>query len=139
MKTHVDAADARPAGKAGECFYCHRNIGEEHTWECVIPEKRVRLRVTLEYETGVPRSWTPYEIESRRNDQCIGNCAQEIQAFIDEKPGECNICQTASVQLVRLVDWETPTIKPEFLCSNCDGAPDGGHTGDIWCIHYEDK
>ena len=33
--------------------------------------------------------------------------------------------------------WETPTMKEDHACSNCDGAPDGGHTSDILCSHWE--
>lgn len=43
------------------------------------------------------------------------------------------------ISYISLPEWKTPTIKAEFICSNCDGAPDGGHTSDIYCIHYEDK
>jgi hypothetical protein len=40
--------------------------------------------------------------------------------------------------------WETPTIKTEFICRNCDAEHDGvdwhpNHTGDIYCRYYEDQ
>lgn len=96
MKTHVDADDARPAGKPDECFYCNRKIGEEHTFECVIPSKRVRLRVTLEYETDVPRSWDKDTIERIKEDQgCLSNIVGEIKEYSDRldvaHPNTCQV------------------------------------------------
>ena len=31
--------------------------------------------------------------------------------------------------------WTTPTIEERNLCDNCDGAPDGGHVNDSFCIY----
>lgn len=89
--------DTRPTsyrGDVGVCFYCPAKLGEEHTKDCVIPERRVRLRVTVEYETLVPRHWDDATVEHIRNNVnwCFGNAAGELQAFIDETPGECNVC-----------------------------------------------
>lgn len=94
MKTHVDEEDARPAGKPGECFYCNRKVGEEHTWECVIPCKAVRLRATIEYEAELPRSWNRGTIEfHNREKSCLGNVLQDIRKYderLDEEfPNEC--------------------------------------------------
>ncbi len=41
------------------------------------------------------------------------------------------------------VAWETPTIREQFVCLNCDAEHDGvdwhpNHADDIWCIYYED-
>lgn len=96
MKTHVDAEDARPAGKPGECFYCLRKVGEEHTWECVIPERLVKVRATISWEVAVPRSWTPENVaDYKESHACIGNLAHEIQQYsdrLDEKsPNTCQV------------------------------------------------
>ena len=34
----------------------------------------------------------------------------------------------------RVPAWTTPELRERDLCSNCDGAPDGGHAGDKLCI-----
>lgn len=93
-KTHVDVADSRPAGDPGECFYCRREIGEEHAWECAIPTRRVRLRATVEWETEVPRSWDADTIRFvTREKACVQNLAREIGKFADrldaEQPNYC--------------------------------------------------
>lgn len=30
--------------------------------------------------------------------------------------------------------WSTPTIREVNICDNCDGAPDGGHISDSFCM-----
>lgn len=94
MKTHVDAADARGAGKTDECFYCRRRLGEEHTWECVIPTRRVKLRATIEYEAEVPRSWDADFVHWQKNEKaCLSNVVSDIKEFSDRvdeaHPNEC--------------------------------------------------
>lgn len=37
-------------------------------------------------------------------------------------------------RLQRKPPWKKPTIEERNLCDNCDGAPDGGHTRDAWCL-----
>lgn len=37
----VRAEDARPAGKAGECFYCRSPMGQAHCADCVIIGSRI--------------------------------------------------------------------------------------------------
>ena len=34
------------------------------------------------------------------------------------------------------IHWTTPEIEERDICTNCDGAPDGGHAGDEYCIRY---
>lgn len=94
VKTHVDAEDSRPAGKPDECFYCLRKVGEEHTWECVIPTKRIRVRTTLEYEVEAPRSWENEFIEFHLAEKgCLFNIARDIRLYSDRldavHPNEC--------------------------------------------------
>lgn len=95
MKTHVDADDARPAGKPDECFYCQRTIGREHTFECVVPCKIVRLRATIEYEAELPRSWTRQDIEFHNEEKsCLFNVVQDIKKYSDRRDEEFpNTCQ----------------------------------------------
>ena len=50
----VMAEDSSPLGKPGECFYCKQHIGQPHGVECVVPSRRVRIRVIIEYERDVP-------------------------------------------------------------------------------------
>lgn len=96
MKTHVDAEDARPAGKPNECFYCNRKLFDEHTFDCVIPSRMVRLRVTIEYEAEVPRSWDSGTIEFVKKEKgCLSNTLLDIQKYSDrlqkEHPNICTI------------------------------------------------
>lgn len=76
----VVAADARPAGKPGECFYCWKSVGEMHEFDCVIPQKKVRVRFSIDYEVSVPFSWNKRNIEFHRNESswCQLNGWREI-------------------------------------------------------------
>jgi hypothetical protein len=73
----------RPAGKPDECFYCRRKVGERHGPDCVIPQRRVTLRATVEFEVDVPAGWAREQIEFHRNDGswCANNLVDDLAAF----------------------------------------------------------
>lgn len=62
----------RPAGGAGQCFYCRKWIGEPHAKDCVIVTKRVLVRieglVTGTWEFDTPHSFDSNMIEYLYND-----------------------------------------------------------------------
>ena len=100
----VREEDARPAGKPGECFYCNNKTGSPHTWECVIPQKVVRLRTTFEYEVSVPRSWKKENIEFHRNESssCGSNVFRDIEEFGKKFDGcLCEIQKTEFLEDVK--------------------------------------
>lgn len=43
------------------------------------------------------------------------------------------------VELARKQGWTAPEMKEDFVCGNCDGAPDGGHAGDEVCVLADEK
>jgi hypothetical protein len=100
-ETFIVTADngPRPAGKPDECFYCQRPIGAEHEADCVMRDRTVVVRLTVEYPIRVPEHWTPEDIELHRNDSswCIGNAVVELDSVNDQG---C-ICGIAKVEYVR--------------------------------------
>ena len=52
----VTAAAQRPARMDGTCFYCRQAIGEAHKPDCVLIVKKVRVRMTVEYDIEVPET-----------------------------------------------------------------------------------
>lgn len=84
----VDPKDdgIRPAGPPDACFYCRREVGQEHARDCVIVEKLVELRVFREdKEIGTwtlydPYHWDGWNSEFHKNESswCAGN-------FLDER------------------------------------------------------
>ena len=53
----------RPASKEQQCFYCQQPIGGRHKVDCVLVSKRVKIRMTVEYEIEVPADWDEDLIE----------------------------------------------------------------------------
>lgn len=92
----------RPAGKQTECFYCHKQIGEQHEWECVLRERRVIVRMTTEYEIDVQESWTKENIEFHRNDSswCATNALDELVAIYQDSETKC-MCPSTSFEYIR--------------------------------------
>jgi hypothetical protein len=80
----VKDEDVRPARQDGTCFYCRQELGTPHQEECVIWTKKVRVRVTLEYEIEVPRNWTKENIEFHRNEGtwCADNMVEELENWM---------------------------------------------------------
>jgi hypothetical protein len=79
----------RPAVKPGECFYCNALLGTPHNEGCVYPQRKVRLRVTLEYTQEVPMFWDQHSIEFHRNEGswCASNFVDDLKKY-DEGLGE---------------------------------------------------
>ncbi len=78
----VTEADARPAGRPDRCFYCGSHIGAEHGDTCVADEVPVVVRVTIEVEMQMPRSWDKGLIEFNLNDgsRCATNTIDLLQS-----------------------------------------------------------
>lgn len=76
----VTTADLCPAGQPDKCCWCPSKIGEPHDAKCVIPQKLVTVRVTVEMEIDVPRWWDKRQVEFHRNDGswCASNWIDEL-------------------------------------------------------------
>lgn len=81
----VKDEDVRPARQDGTCFYCRQELGTPHKEECVIWTKTVRVRVTVEYDIEVPRTWDKDMIEFHRNEGTW--CADNMVAELEEQVG----------------------------------------------------
>jgi hypothetical protein len=82
----------RPASDREECFYCLQPIGAAHKPDCVLIEKKVLVRMTVEYEISVPSCWSKEDIEFHRNEGtwCAGNIIEELQELAGESECLCN-------------------------------------------------
>ena len=89
----------RPASKERHCFYCGQDIGQKHKTDCVLVQKNVRIKVSVEYEIKVPNSWDKAQVEFHRNEGswCCSNIITELMA-LDEKQG-C-ICNFAKIEFL---------------------------------------
>lgn len=97
-----------PAGKIGHCCYCQQEIGTPHKDDCVCIKKKVRVRLTIEYEVEVPSFWDKENIEFHRNGSswCASNLLEELEKI--EKEQGC-LCPVAEFEY--LSDGEGPFLK----------------------------
>jgi hypothetical protein len=97
-ETHEVTEDRgpRPAGPPDECFYCLQPVGERHKGDCIIRERTVVLRMTVELVVRVPEEWDHDMIEFHRNESswCSGNVVSEL------KRKEC-LCRETKFQYLR--------------------------------------
>lgn len=102
QETHLvtESNGPRPGGPAGECLYCHREIGREHAEDCVCRRRSVVIRATIEYAVEVPENWDQYEIEFHRNDSswCASNLIDDLRR-LDLSEG-C-LCAVVKFEFVR--------------------------------------
>jgi hypothetical protein len=96
----------RPAGKPDECFYCNQKIGQPHGRECVMVEKKILIRYTIEIPIMIPHFWTKEQLEFHRNEGswCKSNLIRELQKYDEE---QC-LCGVTQAEYVRTID-DTPT------------------------------
>ena len=105
----VTEAAMRPASDQRRCFYCHQPIGSDHGPDCVLVRKKVKVRMTVEYEIDVPANWDKGMVEFHRNEGtwCADNAVEELQAIIDK--GEGCLCGCTEYEYIE--DTSEPFLK----------------------------
>jgi hypothetical protein len=81
----------RPASQDKNCFYCHMPIGSLHKADCVLVSKKVKVRMTVDFDIEVPAFWDKHSIEFQRNESswCKDNALTELAKFSKEKGCLC--------------------------------------------------
>ena len=71
----------RPARMDGRCFYCLQPVGDTHLADCMLINKKVTVKLTIEYEVEVPAHWDKHNVEFHRNDSswCANNLMGELE------------------------------------------------------------
>lgn len=88
----VTRSAMRPASDKEACFRCGQPVGSEHKPDCVTIRKKVKVRMTVEYEISVPNHWNKEDIEFHRNEGtwCSSNAVDELSEIIGEDGCICN-------------------------------------------------
>lgn len=74
----------RPAGKPGQCFYCHEAVGGTHKPECVMRQRTVVVQLTINLVRSVPESWTTEDVEAMMEESgCDNNLLREIGELVE--------------------------------------------------------
>lgn len=100
-KVRIDDEGIRPAGPPDACFYCAQKVGELHTGGCVIRERTVVIRYTVEIVVREPEDWDSGRVEFAHNEssRCQSNLAAELVA-LNAMPDKC-LCHAGKVEFVR--------------------------------------
>ena len=93
MPFFVTKKAQRPADMNGKCFYCGQPIGAEHRGDCVLINKMVKVRMTVEYEIEVPAHWETHMVEFHRNGSswCCDNTLDELKKLAEENGCLCGM------------------------------------------------
>lgn len=95
----------RPAGPQDACFYCQAKLGTQHRMGCVIRDRTIVVRLTVEYVRTVPEDWSVEQIEFFHNEgtRCSDNDIEELQELCSrlEKDEAGCLCDVSSVVFVR--------------------------------------
>lgn len=104
----------RPAGKPDECFYCRKKLGEKHRSDCVIIQKSVVVKMTLEVIIDVPRSWEKDSIEFRMNESswCASSIIRDLNAWEARVDAEAEYAPSGSG---RIGECLCPAFEGEFI------------------------
>lgn len=94
----------RPAGEPDECLYCKQKVGTPHNSDCVILERKVKVRYSFEIEIEVPHSWTEDDIEWHRNmgSWCADNAINELT---EASKGHC-LCNSFHCEVLDIPEAE---------------------------------
>lgn len=88
----VEKEDERPARMDGTCFYCKEPIGGRHKDDCVIPQKRMKIRMEVVFDVTVPVCFTQENVEFRFNEGswCKDNVLPVLEDLRKEAGCLCN-------------------------------------------------
>lgn len=70
-----------------KCFYCHEPVGTPHKADCVCNTRKIKVRVTVEYEIDAPPFYDSKEsTEFYLNEctRCKSHIIEELQALVPE-------------------------------------------------------
>ena len=86
-------------GSPDKCFYCKGETHEQHEEHCVTLDRPVKLRVSFDIITIVPRSHDKHDIEFRYNESsyCADNMLDTLEQY--GKANGC-LCSVMSVEMV---------------------------------------
>lgn len=103
----VDDDGIRPAGSPGACFYCHADVGTPHLCDCVILQRRVKVRYVFEIEIDVPHCWVAEDVEFNRNDSswCADNAVDDVSDFLAAKGDGC-LCNDFTCEVLVIPEAE---------------------------------
>ena len=99
----------RPAKMDGRCFYCNELIGSNHKLDCVLVQKKVKIKMTVEYEVDVPSSWNKENIEFHRNEGtwCSNNAIDELETAFEKT------CMCGTTKFKYIKDISEPYLSEE--------------------------
>lgn len=105
----VTKAAMRPASSELKCFYCNQDIGEAHKLDCVLVNKKVRIKMTVEYTVDVPSSWDEDMVNFHRNESswCADNALEELQEYLHAE--DWCLCGAANFEFIE--DVGEPYLK----------------------------
>ena len=95
----VGEYSVRPAGKTDECYYCGAKVGEQHKSNCVIREKTIVTRLTIDFVDDVPENWDKEVIDFHYNNSSW--CASNILNRLEERNNFRCLCDVASFEYLR--------------------------------------
>ncbi len=100
----VTEAAMRPASPLRQCFYCQEPVGGTHKPTCVLVLKRVKVRMTVEYETDVPFHWDKDMFYGARNvsSNCLNNDLRDMVDYFEDLPVGC-ACGATEVEMLEEV------------------------------------
>jgi len=103
MTWRVAQEGIRPAGKPDRCFYCNEPLGAVHLPSCVIRQRTVVIKATIELTVTVPEHWDVSMINFHRNDStsCSDNFVDELQARAQHSEKASCICAQSSFEYLR--------------------------------------
>lgn len=98
---NVTEKSMRPNSVDKRCFYCGQIVGAKHLNTCVLIQKRVKLRFTVEYETDRPAFWDKETTEFFYNESssCMNNVIGEISAYAEENDYPC-MCGLGKIEFI---------------------------------------
>ena len=112
MSFPVTRLATRPAGANDRCYYCGRQIGQPHAADCVCIVKRVRVRMTVEFERYAPASWDRAMMEFHLNESswCVDNAIVEIREYLKRRRRR-RLCGIAKLEY--LSDESAPVLRED--------------------------
>jgi len=107
-------------------FISRMDAGERAALEALHQPDIPPVPRLADFEAKLAAAAEPYASPEPRSPWDRGSKGSKVKESLSD--------MMARLQVPRKETWKAPTITEDFICTNCDGAPDGGHADDAWCL-----
>lgn len=102
-------------GTSDKCFYCTAKVGKPHDENCIVPERPVKIRLTMDLIVPFPISWCEHAIDHMLHDDefCMIDFMGDIERHLEAGLCLCDFTKTEYLREATIEDAIDTGLVPD--------------------------